>query len=326
MPKAKPVAEPQYVTVGWQGVTAEIPDDWNIGAISGDKKQGYVRFDDDTMARLEIKWASQTGFVDLEKVVSKYLADIEKARGKSRQPIEIEPDIKLISRRRRKRASQRCFHWKAEIEAYGAAWVCKDCGRTMISQVSVAPEDDPEAARELAASVLLSITDHATAGWALWSAYGLSAWVPDDFALSGQKLMAGLIELEFERGTEKLKVARWGMANVALKKKSFQDWLGGELSKTFRKQSVRLPEETQIKGHPGLAIEGGKLKTVQTVQCFLAHCTGKLYADRFIARAWHCDPTNRILYVEGLLDRSHIGLPDEVAERIECHPEPQKGA
>lgn len=307
------------VLSGWQGVTVEAPENWNIGAISGDAKAGYVRYDDEEMPRLEIKWTAESGFVDLDKVVGKYLADIQKGRPKHAPEIKVDRDIKLVSKRKRKKPGLRCFHWQAEGAGYGAAWVCKDCGRTMIAQVVATQDEAPEAARELAADVLLSIEDHPPDDWTLWSAYGFSCRVPSDFPLSGQRLMAGLIELEFEKDTETIKVARWGMANVALGKKTLQEWVGTEMGKALRRHHPDA-EQVEIKGHEGLNIEGGWLPALHRLACFYRHCIGRMHADRLVARAWHCEPTNKLFYVETFVDRANTGLADEIVERIECHP------
>ena len=318
---AKPKAAPKLVLAGWQGLTAEIPEDWQIGAISGDSKQGYVRYDDGTMPRLELKWATDAGFVDIEKVIAKYLADLQKDRKKDAPGIVVEKDTKLLSRRKRKKGSLRCFRWsiEGEAEGYGAAWVCPQCGRTVIAQVTMPPGGNADEDEEFASGVLLSINDHPVDGWAYWSAYGFGAWVPENFKLSGQKLMAGLIQFEFEADTEKLKLARWGMANVALRKKSLKEFIGFEGAKTFRKYAVEL-QEAEVHGHPGLLLTGSVPSGLPKFQGFVAHCLGKLYADRFVARAWHCEPDNKILYVESLVDRSHMNLADEVCARITCHP------
>jgi hypothetical protein len=323
---ARSKAAPKLVLAGWQGLTAEIPEDWQIGAISGDTKQGYVRYDDGTMPRLELKWATESGFVDIEKVVTKYLGDLQKGRKKDAPGIEVEKDTKLLSRRKRKKGSLRCFRWTiaGEAEGYGAAWVCTDCGRTVIAQVSMPAGGNADEDEELASGILLSINDHPVEGWAYWSAYGFGAWVPEEFKLSGQKLMAGLIQFEFEADTEKLKIARWGMASMALRKKSLSDFIGFECAKTLRKNSVQL-EEGEVKGHPGLNMTGSGPSGLPKLQSFVMHCRGKLYADRFIARAWHCEPGNKIVYIETFVDRSRATLADELADRIKCHSDDDGG-
>ena len=64
--------------VAWNGIALRAPEDWNIGAIGGDLKQGYLRIDDSEMARIEFKWA-QAGSqaVDVSSIVDKYLRDMQ---------------------------------------------------------------------------------------------------------------------------------------------------------------------------------------------------------------------------------------------------------
>jgi hypothetical protein len=311
--------EPELVTVGWQGVTVQIPPEWNLSAINGDYKGGYVRYDDSEIPRLEIKWATESGFVDLNTVIDKYLRDLQKKRAKGAPEVEVERDIKLISKRRRKKPSLKCFRWTAAARGHGAAWVCKDCGRTMIAQVASPLEMKAADAEELAATILLSIEDHPLDDWLLWSAYGFGIQAPRDFLMMKQKLMAGLIEFSLERETEKLRFARWGLANVALKRKTLAEWAGAELGKELRKQAATF-HEAPVMGHPGLHIRGGNIAGAQKLHRFYQHCRGQLYADELIARLWHCEQTNRIYYVETFVDRANQGLADELVARLECHP------
>jgi hypothetical protein len=325
MPKAPSSPEPIFALAGWQGMTIEMPEDWNLGSISGDPKGGYLRYDDDNMPRLEIKWSVETGFVDLNKVIDKYLREIEKGHKKASGEISIERDIKLISKRQRKKAGLKCFHWRADLQGYGAAWLCKDCGRTVIAQVMCPGDQDPEAAQELAASILLSIEDHPRDGWVTWSAYGFIARAPEDFHLSGQKLQAGLIEFEFDKDTEKLKLARWSMASIALKGRSLRQWADAELARTLRKQNAEI-EPAEIMGHEALRITGGNIGGAQKLQRFAQHCAGKLYADRLIACLWHCEASNKIHYVETFVDRANVALVDDLVAHIACHPDADQGA
>ena len=321
MSEGKSSAEKQLTPAGWQGITVEIPNDWHISAISGDRKGGYMRFDDEMMPRLEVKWASEGSFVNLDEVVSKYLDDLQKGRKKEGAgEVKVDRKAKLLSKRKRRKQGLKCFRWEAkEAQGFGAAWTCRDCGRTMIAQVMCERDGRKDAEEEFAAAVLLGIEDHPKGDWLLWSAYGMDCRIPGDFELSGQKLMAGLIQHEFGKETEKLTIARWGMANVALKKRTLESWLGSEMGKSFRKHKAE-PEVVEIRGHEAVEVRGGMLAGVQPLQRFYAHCTGKLYADTLIAKAWHCEPTNRIYYVETFVDRATSGLADQLVQRIECHP------
>jgi len=109
----------RWIRVGWQGFTFMLPEDWNIGAIGGDRNEGYLRFEDGDMPRLEIKWADAgTTFVDLNRVIDKYLRDMAKDK-KSR--VEVSRDVQLVSKRKlRGKKSGQFFAWKGETQPLGA--------------------------------------------------------------------------------------------------------------------------------------------------------------------------------------------------------------
>ena len=52
----------KWHTVGWQGISLHVPEEWNIGGIGGTRDDGYLRLQDADLARVEIKWAQAEGF------------------------------------------------------------------------------------------------------------------------------------------------------------------------------------------------------------------------------------------------------------------------
>lgn len=316
-----PSSSPNWTRVGWQGITLLLPDDWNIGAIGGDKAQGYLRFDDADMPRLELKWADAgTAFVDLDKIVEKYLRDIQGGRKRpqgKKNKTEVSRDVKLASKRKLKgKKAAQFFSWKSDTQGFGAAWFCPDCHRTVILQV-MGPLDEP--VQELAEQVLVEIDDHPKEGeWVLWSAYGFDFYSPQDWNLASQKLMAGLIEIGLAKDTEGLHVSRWGMANVILRRQSLEDWGKKELSKRLKKFDAQF-SEGQFRGHDAILIEGRTALPQEKVKSFVDHVRGKGYPDRVQAILWHCPEGNKLYYVEGIVDRENVGVVDEVGERIACH-------
>jgi hypothetical protein len=304
-----------WMRVGWQGLSLLLPDDWNIGAIGGDKTQGYLRFDDPDMPRLEIKWADAgTGAVDLSKIVDKYLRDIQKDR---KNKTEVTRDLKLVSRRKLKgKKAPQFFAWKSDTQGFGSAWFCPDCHRTVIVQIMGQLH---EPVQELAEQVLVEIDDHPKGDeWILWSAYGFDFYSPQDWGLASQKLMAGLIEIGLEKGPESLHVARWGMANVILRRQSLQDWGKRELAKRLKKFDTQSAEG-KFRGHDAILIEGRTALPQEKVKSFVDHVRGKVYPDRVKAILWHCPESNKLYYVEGIVDREHVQFVDEVGEKIACH-------
>lgn len=302
-----------WIRVGWQGLALTLPDDWNIGAIGGAKTDGYLRFDDPDMPRLEIKWADAGNtFVDLNKVVDKYLREMSKGKGKA----QVSRDVKLASKRKlRGKKGAQFFSWKGDTQGFGAAWFCPDCHRTVILQV-MGQLNEP--VQDLAEQILLEIEDHPKDEWILWSAYGFDFYSPKDFTLAGQKLMAGLIEISLAHDTELLSGTRWGMANVILRRRSLEDWGKGELAKRLKKFDAQYTP-TKFRGHEAIQIEGRTVLPQEKVKSFIDHVRGKGFPDRVKALLWHCPESNKLFYVESIVDREHLQLVEDAAERIVCH-------
>jgi hypothetical protein len=305
----------KWTVVAWQGLTIGVPQDWNIGAIGGEGDEGYLRIDSTVMPRVEIKWAKPQGSVDIKRIVDKYLTEVSRSRKRNAPEVTVERNIKLLSKGKRKKSSLECFSWHGDIEGYGAAWYCKDCGRTIIAQVMGTQDEDTKA---LAERILMGVEDHPEGESARWATYGLDFAIPKDFKLEGQKLMSGLVELWFKRDTETIRVSRWGMAGVALRGTNLGDWT---IKQHWKRLKVQKPahEKTEHAGHEALKITGGTLSPVQTVQRFVQHCRGKLYADRLRGLVWHCPDDNKIYIIETFVDLAHEELYAEIADSITCH-------
>lgn len=303
-----------WVRAGWQGLSFTVPEDWNVGAIGGEKAQGYLRFDDPDMPRLEIKWAEAgSGAIDIANLVDKYLKDLTK--GKKKNTTQVTRDCKTVSKRKLKgKKGLECFSWSAETQGFGAAWYCPDCHRTVIMQV-MGRLDEP--VQKIAEEIIPSVEDH-PGDWMLWATYGFQAETPAAWGLAGQKLMAGLIELDLAREGEKLHLARWGMANVVLRRRSLEDWGKVELSKRLKKYTPEFTV-TEFRGHECLQIDGRSYLPQEKIQSFVEHIRGKEFADRVRAYLWACPDSNKIYYIEGILDREHLEEIDQVRERIPCH-------
>ena len=318
MSRRKPEDKAPTETIGWQGYTLAIPQGWTIGAIGGDNAEGYLRIDGTDMARCEIKWFGERPHVDIASVVEKYLKDMQKKRKRRAPEITVKRDTRLLGRKRGGRLQLEAFHWESEAQqAHGAAWVCKQCGRTTIIQVLGSPDEKLE---DLATRTILSLTDHPNEGWCTWATYGLMCEVPEEFKLSGQKLMAGLLEFNFALDTEKVTVMRWGMADVALADGDLLSWSQKELAKRVKGWDCGY-EEIEYNGHPAIAVTGGPAQFGVQVRRFAAHCLRKTYGSNIMSLIWHCEPEKKIYCVECILDDANLELPAEICRRIPCHQE-----
>ncbi len=307
-------AQPTTV-IGWQGYTLTVPEDWTIAAIGGDEAEGYLRLDGPDMPRCEVKWFAGKGPTDIGEVVGNYLKEMTRKRRRNDPEVTVRRDTRLLGRRRGGRSQLECFSWESDQQAQGAAWRCPTCSRITIVQILGALDESLE---ELAQEVLLSIGDHPKDGWVTWAAYGLQCEAPEKFKLDGQKMMAGLIELNFVDETEHLSILRWGMADIVLANTTLVDWTRKELGKRLKNWSCRF-EEAEVQGHAGVVISGDPIPLPMRVRRFAAHCLRTPYGSNARAFVWHCAPEKKIHCVECIVDDTRLDLPDELTRRIPCH-------
>jgi hypothetical protein len=317
MRKSPPVTETSLI--GWQGLTLTVPLDWNIGVIGGDRQSGYLRIDGVMMPRMEIKWQQAgKGGVNLERTLDKFIQGFTKEIAKRKAPVNVERNVKLISKRQKRKGDVLGFHWTADHQAYGVLWHCPDCDRIVIAQVMGGLEEDLQ---PLAVKVLSSLEDHAHQGWDTWSVYGLEFQMPELFSLEKHKLLTGQLELEFTRKkTQRILVSRWAMADTLLKEGAFEEWMAYILRQRHGKEHrFTLKESTTRHGHAGLIFEGRIKPIIQRV---------KDASTRFVLRrkppiirvlAWHCAPSNKIFATHFFLPQEQERLVEEVTTSVACH-------
>lgn len=299
----------------WEGVLVEVPAQWDIAAISGERKKGYLRIDDqEAMPRVEIKWQQSKGFVNVGEVIENYLKDLGKKKSPGEAELDVNRNASVVSNRQMKKRDLTCFSWQGEISGYGAGWYCPECERVVVVQVMARAEEDGKA---LAAAIISSVRDHPEDGWVTWSTYGLYVETPERFDLSDQKLMAGLIELRFTDKGEEIVAARWGMANVALGDGGLTQWAAREL-RQFHKGVKLAFEETEFRGHPGVLVSGVFANPLKHIQSFLMHVMGKPYPETVSGWAWLSEDENRLYYIGTLLDEVNAETAEEVALRVAC--------
>lgn len=301
--------------IGWQGLTLQVPAAWTVGAVSGDYHEGYLRVDGTDFPRLEVRWHESKGTTDLGSTVERYLRSLERDRAKQ-SAVEVDVQANFISRRKIGKDKVQPFTWRGEQAGYGVAWLCKQCGRVILAQL-LGPAEEPNL-EQLAVQVLSHIQDHPVGDWATWALYDLHTEVPQGFEVTGTELRAGLTQLSFRRETERLVIARWGMAETALRGRSLEAWAGEQLDKPFRLYRPSA-EETEFREHTALQVTGEALTPLGTWVRLFRHLVQKEHADQLVAYIWHCPPTNRIYVVYGMVDVSHKDMIKEVRDRTRCH-------
>lgn len=292
--------------VGWQGIVAEVPADWSLAAASGDEKSGYFRVDSTGSLALEVKWSKVGKQVDLYAQLGNYLDDLRrKARKK-----KLNFDQKIKS----KEGGAVSFTWRADRKAQGKLWVCEDCGRVIIAQVSGEPSDDVS---NIASWVLPTIEDHSEDGWRTWALYELIAESPPGYRLEKQRLLSGYIQLTFRKGVNRLVIERWGLANVALRNADLKDWYEDRAAVDLRAFNYSV-DPVDFEGEPGLAVKGRMSVPALAIRGLRELLTFRKPAIHLTAYAWVCESTNKVFSVR-MMHTAAESIADEVLERVECH-------
>jgi hypothetical protein len=299
--------------IGWQGIFARVPDDWKLGAVGGDGKSGYLRVDDERMPRLQIRWTASR--IDLQKKREEYAKRLE--RGKRRRPtgLVVDREAKVLSARSKPKKDLLGFAWRGPQCGMGVLWNCEVCGRGLIAQVSWAPE---ERLHDVARAVLGSIEDHDEGGWRAWALDGIAFLVPDTYQLGKWRWLTGYLEMNFQQGRRKLKVARWGMVPQLLGGASLSEWY--RRHSAARREVRPRTQEVVLKGHDGVAAWGGVRGLGTMLRSLAVRAIRRQPVNQFAAVVWHCPESNRLYQVEAV-DSSDAATLDGVVESITCHQE-----
>lgn len=308
----------KWAVTGWQHMSFERPDDWSIGAVSGDFTTGYLRLDDTEMPRFELRWERTRGRESPDQVVARYLKNLTGKGGKKAPPVKIRRDLALI--KDESVLADRTvegFHWRTEgpepMQAYGCLWMCETCGRTVFAQVL---GRGGESMMTRASRLLSTLDDHARGDTATWAVYGLRIELPSDCVLKHHSFMTGRIELTFQRGGARLELLRMSLAEMHLEGRTFpvwfQDTYGGEID-------LWIDDAGPTGGHPSIGGTGQGVDP-DTVHARMAWLPWRRPRKKPLScRGWHCIDGNRI-YVLRHLDESHRpDFLDEIAGTVVCH-------
>lgn len=273
IPNSKPFA--------WQGIFLKVPQEWDLGAIEGDYREGYFRLDDPEDIRLEVKWRREKHKVDLGKVLENYLANLkDRAKRKKLAFLDNKPREELTKIYLRDK-EVKFFSWKtnspenvnANGEIFGFVSQCNRCHTVMMTQTFLKEKDSI-----LIPEILKTLEDHSVSDSIQWAAYDFIFFLPEFFSLEKCSLKSGYLEFNFstKAGTAEIKIRRWGLANLLLKDVTLEQWASGVAPKVLRnkiKPSSRRDEGSH-------EILEGSVRRWKWNAFYVRHCreTNKFYA------------------------------------------------
>lgn len=310
--------------IGWQGLTFQAPESWDLTGFSGDFREGYLRADDSEQQGIEIKWATESPRAKTPPDVAArrrvYLNSLRAAARKKKVAFEEREQDPPRGMLRPERTRVEGFAWTGDRKAIGAVWHCATCRRVVIAQVLGAPSGRGGLVG-LAEAVLGTVACHdAEPGWRVWALYDLIAQVPSSFTLVVPQLMNVYLRLSLARGTDRLTIEQWALANVARRGAYLDEWVRrnarGELAE------MRCDaREARVGDHPAVAFSGGPALGMPMARAAREAMRLQRPATRFQALAWECEASNKIYLVESLRPASAPDALEEVAQRIRCHEE-----
>jgi len=302
---------------GWQGLTVEIPEDWEMGGLSGDYKSGYLRLDDGDIPRLELKWSkAKRKKPDLQKVLDEYFKLVRKDFKKKGPSLNIKRNINLIKEESfSENRTASFFSWKSNVRANGAIWHCHECKRIVVVQVIGHLKEN---IRDNTLRILKSISDHPAGYTNLWSAYQLNVEIPRRYRLDKQKLMSGYLLLSFVDGSRTIAVERYGPADVLLKEDDLEDWFRKTYSKAVRGYGFSI-EKTSTESDETIELDGSRTRTIDKVPMSPVLLADKVMRrTSFAAQVWRCHKSNRIFSVRVVLKGDAAKVAKEAADSIQC--------
>jgi len=295
----------EWSRFGWQGIEFDIPAEWGLSKIEGDRNTGYLRIDDEDMVRLEGKWsAAQKGKYDLEKEIANQLKQLDKRARKAGLETTTRRKLKLV---RFKERSWECFYWKGDFVAYNLLTYCEGCGRVLLLRV-LFREDEP--AREVSRRVFESISDHNEECRDYWSVFGLKLNVPTNFTLKKSSLKTGEIRLLFDREKkEQLEVIRVSLAEYHLRERTLEQWFERFMEKELR-PFAWTQETARIHEHRGFLLEGRLRMTRRLLPFKRRHLA---------CHVWNCQESDKLFILHSTLKDPNDPVFEEICASIECH-------
>ena len=311
----------EWTDFGWQGIYLRVPEDWNLGRVSGDYNSGYARLDDAEIVRAEIEWREGKGkakrSLRVSEIVDRYVESLEKKARKEGTTFAVKRRAKFLRDKTwLEESDYETFTWDADFRAYNLARACRDCGRVVLIRLLCKPGESME---DVVETVLRSLQDHPRNEHLFWSIYGLNFFTPVDFKLTGHELKSGHIQLSFEQGKQVCRVQRLSMAAMLLKHTTLIDWYQNFFKKQLRDFNYEVSAE-EVGPHEGLRVEGRPRSRLRQLlrPLPLINPRPRQYLD---SRVWHCQLANKICIVDHLYRKNNRAgdLVQKVINGYSCH-------
>jgi len=301
------MGQERWARLGWQGISFDVPEDWCPGSLEGDAANGYLRVEDETHVRLELRWESgRRAVAAASGLVDGYLKQTRKKlpRGASEPSVDRGLAMKELAA-----LDHEAYTWRGGgFNAHGLLLVAPDSRRVVHLRVFFDKGGDHKAlARRIFGSVKLTPGD----GGAEWAVFGLRFEVPAGWRLEESALRTGSLRFLFKAGNDELEVVRQSLAAITLQRTSLEQWLKGQFAKATRSYRCTARAD-EYRSHEAVRY-GGELSLRARP---LAVFRKRRYTT---ALAWHCAEADKLFALRCESPQSEDPRVEGCADSIACH-------
>lgn len=318
--------------LGWQGATITIPENWNLAQFKGTHATGQMRIDDEDAPRLEIRWETPRGDIDIEKSIDKLMTSLARDAKKRGENFERQEKPLVVAKSRKRKERVTNFGWIGDAssmaaQSWGVSWQCPDCKRVVVAHILGRGDEKPERVRELAGRVLESLECHGEGGWLTWSVFDMNVEIPDAFRLERAKLVTGRLELDWVRGetggqfgwarrNERLGLTRFSLASILLQNETMAEWARRIICDADKKFRWGKFEEAEVLGCEALLARGSWKDMRKVVLHRVLDKLRKKTPSQPEMRVWHHEEQNKIYVLKSDVEAHNAHIIDDVLQSL----------
>ena len=285
---------------------------------------------------LEILWEKPNHAADIQSSIEKFLDGLSREAKKQKADFRVADHPDILPRKKAGREQLFNFGWTGHStdplanQGWGAAWQCDVCGRVVVAHLVGRTGENTAKTQSLAREVLGSVSCHGAGGWETWGAFNFRADVPEEFTLKNAKLMAGRIDLEWQRAgqhlpiippwarfDERLRLTRVSAASVLLDKEELIDWTLRTIAGPDRKRKWSSHRALEILGHQGFILQGRPSELRAAAATLASQKFRKRTPVTCEMRVWHDQTLNKIFLLESELRPANEHVAEDVLDSID---------
>lgn len=190
----------------------EVPEAWDLGAVSGSRESGYALFSAPNTTQLHIRWEKRRRDVNPSRQAEAYLSTLK--RDAKRRRIAFEGDVAVD-------AGAATYKWSAERHAVGAVFWREACNRVFFVEVS-----GPKGAQtqSVMRAALESFRSGEPGAPELWCVLGLRIRLPFPSKLHKQSFLTGMTQLHWTSSRTMLSAGRSAFGADLVRKHGLEGW------------------------------------------------------------------------------------------------------